>query len=153
MADENFAYFLVYARTYKMQRTADGPKGWALNLVTGDFEPDTKYISRIMFATTQEIYTLDEEEFVQETEHAREHFLSGEGPIFALYDVTRGIQEQAHAEDRKMTDEELALVEGIHKRTFKMWEEEFARRRAGEPGANTYTSKSNKANNPSAGEA
>ncbi|MCE7005717.1 hypothetical protein LWC34_23235 [Kibdelosporangium philippinense] len=153
MADEQYEYFLVYARTYKMLRTLGGPKGLALNLTTGDFEPDTKYITQIMFATTQEIFSLDEEEFIRETEEARKHFLSGDGPIFALYEVVDGIYAQARAEGRRITPDEIALIDGIFKRTFKMWDEEFARRRAGEPGANTYTSKAIESSSPSGGEA
>ncbi|SDC97955.1 hypothetical protein [Actinokineospora iranica] len=127
-------YFLHFGRTFKLDTAPDGQWiGYLLNWSTGEFEIDNDPIMAVLSATsTSDISRLDKDEFVQETEGIRAYHLRGDGPIFALYDTIHTLFAQAEAENRKITDEELALIKSIRRRTFAMWEAEAARRAAGE---------------------
>jgi hypothetical protein len=140
------AYYIYHARTYKVVSTPDGDQqGYVLNLHTGAFDPDNRLINEVMFATTGEISRVGEDEFIDETEITRADYLNGDGPIFALYQTIDSIYNQAKNEGReRVNPQELALIKALRRRTFTMWEQEFARQAAGEPPANTYTSKATK---------
>ncbi|WP_229372538.1 hypothetical protein [Umezawaea beigongshangensis] len=118
-----------------IKTNADGERtGYRLKLDTGEFEPNNRPIPEILGATsTSEISSLNEEEFVWTTEEIRGE-LRGDGPVFALYETIDAMYEQKEREGRKaFTPEERALIRSIRRRTFRMWEEEAARRAAGEP--------------------
>lgn len=135
MALETPSYYRYYAQTYRLDATPDGGvKGTILDLRTGLFEENNEHIREVLFARDSfDIGKLTEEKFVQETEAARLAYLRGDGPIFALYDTIKGIDAVADKEKRSRTTQETALVFALYKRTFKLWEEEAARRAAGEP--------------------
>lgn len=134
MTIETPSYFLYFGRTFVIDSTPDGGlAGSLLNWDTGEFEPDHEPIQKVLFATSDsDISALSRERFVQRTERIRRE-LTGDGPIFALYETIDSIHAQAKAENRRVTDEELDLIESIQRRTFAMWEDELARRAAGEP--------------------
>ncbi|MGA6162956.1 hypothetical protein [Amycolatopsis magusensis] len=134
MTIETPSYFLYFGRTFVIDSTPDGGlAGSLLNWDTGEFEPDHGPIQKVLFATSDsDISALSRERFVQRTERIRRG-LTGDGPIFALYETIDSIHAQAKAENRRITDEELDLIESIQRRTFAMWEDELARRAAGEP--------------------
>ncbi|UJW34174.1 hypothetical protein L3Q67_10645 [Saccharothrix sp. AJ9571] len=134
MTIETPSYFLYFGRTFVIDSTPDGGlAGSLLNWDTGEFEPDHEPIQKVLFATSDsDISALSRERFVQRTERIRRG-LTGDGPIFALYETIDSIHAQAKAENRRVTDEELDLIESIQRRTFAMWEDELARRAAGEP--------------------
>lgn len=137
------AYYEYYKSTYIIETNSGGELvGRRLNTETGEFVPDNRPIPEILLATsTSEVSSLDKDEFIWITERERGH-LEGDGPVFALYDTINAIYEQARREGRKsITREELALIESIRRRTFAMWEEEMARRAAGEPPAFTVRRK------------
>jgi hypothetical protein len=141
MAIKTPAYFVYYAKTYKLESTPDGGlAGYLLNLKTGDFEERNDLIDKVLWATTGEIDPVDEASFIDGTEIARAEYLRGDGPIFALYETIEGLHDQAEAEGRRVAKDELALIRSLRRRTFKMWEEEFARRAAGEPPTFGYRS-------------
>ncbi|MGH3858983.1 hypothetical protein [Actinokineospora sp.] len=130
------SYFRYYNKTFKLDADAEGNWiGYLLNIDTGEFELDNRPITEVLFATsTSEVAVLNEDDFIRRTEEERAGYLRGDGPIFALYDTIAGLFEQREREGRQsFHDEERALIRSIRKRTFKMWEEEFARRAAGEP--------------------
>ena len=134
MTIETPSYFLYFGRTFVIDSTPDGGlAGSLLNWDTGEFEPNHEPIEKVLFATSDsDISALDREQFVQRTERVRQE-LTGDGPIFALYDTIHAMHDQRRAEDRRLTDEEIALIASIRRRTFGMWEDELARRAAGEP--------------------
>lgn len=134
MTIETPSYFLYFGRTFVIDSTPDGGlAGSLLNWDTGEFEPNHEPIKKVLFATSDsDISALDREEFVQRTERVRQE-LTGDGPIFALYETIDGLYDQAEAENREISDEELELIRAVQRRTFGMWEEELARRAAGEP--------------------
>jgi hypothetical protein len=106
---------------------------WRLSKDTGGWTPANKLIDTLLFVGGDEIGELTREEFVQQTERERAHYLTGEGPIFALYETVRAITDALAQERRYPTPTEIALIEGIRRRTFVMFEEEL--QRAGDPGA------------------
>ncbi|WP_229399660.1 hypothetical protein [Micromonospora okii] len=82
---------------------------------------------------SDDVFTIRPERFVQEVEAYRGHYLTGEGPIFALYETVEGIFDAADREDRRLNEREVALVRGIRRKTFVMFEEQL--QREGDPGA------------------
>ncbi len=129
------AYYKYYGSTFVLDTDSEGNwVGHRLNLDTGEFEPDNGPIAEVLLATsTSEITALNRDRFIWRTEQERER-LRGDGPVFALYDTIKAIYENAAREGRQsITSEERELIRSIRRRTFQMWEEEAARRAAGEP--------------------
>ncbi|WP_206784267.1 hypothetical protein [Amycolatopsis sp. MtRt-6] len=146
MAFQTPMFYKYYSRTYRIDSTPDGGlMGTILNLHTGFFEQDqdSSHILELIWSTTESNIRgpFDEEKFVQETEFERSLYLTGDGPIFALYDTIKGIDDVVRREERRRTPQEVALIQALRKRTFKMWEDEAARRAAGEPPSFTVTSR------------
>ncbi|GAA4550623.1 hypothetical protein [Amycolatopsis samaneae] len=142
MAFRTPMFFTYYAQTYRVDSTPDGGlMGTILNLNTGLFEENNAHIRECIWATdSADISQVSEKRFVQETEFARRDFLSGDGPIFALYETINGLYAQARTEGRSLRPEERALVQTLSERTFALWEAEAARRAEGEPPSFEVTS-------------
>ncbi|MDT7804250.1 MAG: hypothetical protein QOI78_7683 [Actinomycetota bacterium] len=135
MAIHEPTFYRYYAQTYRIDKVPNGGlAGTLLDLRTGFFVQDGSHIHEVLRATTDSNISgpMSEEKFVQETEFARSRYLTGDGPIFALYETVRGIDDLASKEGRRRTPQETALVQALRKRTFKMWEDEATRRAAGE---------------------
>src|SRR5687767_3864643 len=117
------AYYEYYKSTYVLTTNLHGARlSYRLNTRTGEFNLDNRPIPEILLATsTSEVASLDYDDFVWTTEQVRGR-LRGDAPVFALYETINAIYDQAAREGRKsITDEELALIESIRRRTFKMW--------------------------------
>lgn len=128
------SFYSYYKSPVKMVETADGGISvWRLSNKNGGWEPANDLAEEILFAVGGEISSLSREDFVQWVEYDRARHLHGDGPIIALYETINAIENLAEAEQRDLTAKEAALIEGIRRRTFKMFEEEL--RRAGDPGA------------------
>lgn len=128
------AYYDYYETPVKFVATADGGlAAWRLDRETGGWEPANDIVDEILFAVGGDIFVRTAERFVQRTEEERGRYLQGEGPIFALYETVNAIEETARAERRPFTTQEAALIKGIRRRTFVMFEEQL--QRAGDPGA------------------
>lgn len=128
------AYFSYYQSPVKMLPTADGGlMAWQLSVDTGGWQPATNLVDEILFAVGGEISVLSADQFIQRTEHDRGRYLRGEGPVFALYATIQAIEDTASAEGRRLTTKEQALITGIRRRTFVMFEEQL--QQAGDPGA------------------
>jgi hypothetical protein len=136
MAFQTPMFYKYYSRTYRIDSTPDGGLvGFLLDLRTGFFVQDSSHIREVIWSTTESNIggPFAEDRFVQETERERDFHLTGDGPIFALYETVAGLHEQARKrESRRLEPQESALVQSIYQRTFKMWEDEAARRAAGE---------------------
>ncbi|MGC4894766.1 hypothetical protein [Micromonospora sp. DT31] len=127
-------YFEHYDTPVKLVATPDGGHAaWQLNRSTGGWLPADDILAEVTGAVGGETYMRSADRFVQHVEALRGRYLSGEGPVFALYETIRAIDEQAAAEDRDYTPQEAALIKGIRRRTFVMFEEQL--QRAGDPGA------------------
>jgi len=134
MAIETPSYFVYYNRTYRIDSTPDGGlTGYLLDLETGEFEQTAEPIDDVLFNRKPEIRSVDEARFIDETEQARSYYLRGDGPVFALYDTINGLYDQAKAEGRRISAEEKALIKSLRHKTYQLWEDELARRAAGEP--------------------
>jgi hypothetical protein len=135
------SYFEYYDHTYVVDSTPDGGlTGRILNWRTGAFEEKPDHVPDVLLGREAEIVKLTWERFVRRTEEERHNYLRGDGPIFALYQTIDAIWAATEEEHRKITKEERALIDSLYRRTFKMWEDEFARRDAGEPPTFTFTS-------------
>ncbi|WP_328650873.1 hypothetical protein OG598_22025 [Micromonospora sp. NBC_00330] len=128
------SYYLYYQSPVKIVETPDGgARVWRVAIDTGAWQEKNDLFSEIVFDIGGDVFRRTAEDFVQEVEAFRAHYLKGEGPIFALYETVRSIELLADAEARHETPKEQALIRGIRQRTFLMFEEQL--RAAGDPGA------------------
>jgi hypothetical protein len=128
------SYYLYYQSPVKIVETPDGgARVWRVSIDSGAWQEKNDLFSEIVFDVGGEIFRRAAEDFVQEVEAFRAHYLEGDGPIFALYDAVRSIQNLADAEARHETPREQAIIRGIRQRTFVMFEEQL--RAAGDLGA------------------
>jgi hypothetical protein len=127
-------FFRYYNSTYRVDGTSDGGlTGYLLNLRTGRIEEDASHVREVLHAIGQDITVVDETRYVELTEIRRANHLRGDGPIFALYDAVRTLYGQAEEQARPLEPEEKTWIRSVRARTFGLWEQEFARRDAGEP--------------------
>ncbi|MEU4662591.1 hypothetical protein AB0F83_12630 [Micromonospora chalcea] len=128
------AYFEHYDTPVKLVATPDGGHAaWKLDRSTGGWRPADELVDDVIGGVGGEIYVRSADAFVQHVEQLRGRYLSGEGPIFALYETVRALAAPAIAERRPFTAEEAALIKGIRRRTFVMFEEQL--QQAGDPAA------------------
>ncbi|MCG5460306.1 tRNA pseudouridine(13) synthase TruD [Micromonospora sp. MED01] len=128
------SYYLYYQSPVKIVETLDGgARVWRVSIDTGGWHEKNDIFMEITLGVGGEIFRRSPEDFVQEVERFRAHYLEGEGPIFALYETVQAVRDVAKAEDRHLTPKEQALIRGIRQRTFVMFEEQL--RAAGDPGA------------------
>ncbi|MEU2661839.1 hypothetical protein [Micromonospora sp. NPDC007220] len=98
---------------------------WRLSKDAGGWNSANHLLGKLLAADDDESEELTREEFIQRTEHDRGYYLRGEGPVFALYETVRAIQDGVARERRYPTPTELALIAGIQRRTFVMFEEQL----------------------------
>ncbi|MFI5930217.1 hypothetical protein ACIA3K_30155 [Micromonospora sp. NPDC051543] len=128
------AYYLYHQAPVKIVETPDGgAQVWRVSIDTGGWHAKPSLFAEIMLAVGGDIFRRSEADFVQEVEAFRAYYLEGDGPIFALYETVRSIEDLATAEGRHLTPREQDLIRGIRQRTFVMFEEQL--RAAGHPGA------------------
>ncbi|MFG2105322.1 hypothetical protein [Micromonospora chersina] len=128
------AYYDYYETPVKMVPTPEGGlMAWRLDRRTGGWRPANDIVDEVLFAMGGDVFVRSADQFVQRTEEERGSYLTGEGPIFALYETVKAIEDVAIAEGRAYTAEEAALIAGIRRRTFVMFEEQL--QQAGDPGA------------------
>ncbi|MFG3642377.1 hypothetical protein ACGF3C_19150 [Micromonospora sp. NPDC047762] len=128
------SYYLYYQSPVKIVETPDGgARVWRLSIDSGGWHEKNDIFAEVTLGVGGDIFRRTAEDFVQEVEAFRAHYLKGEGPIFALYETVRSIELLADAEARHETPKEQALIRGIRQRTFVMFEEQL--HEAGDPGA------------------
>ncbi|MCZ7376776.1 hypothetical protein [Micromonospora sp. WMMC250] len=128
------SYYLYYQSPVKIVATPDGgARVWRVSIDTGGWQEENEIFTEITLGVGGEVFRRSSDEFVQEVERFRAHYLEGDGPIFALYETVQAVRDVAKAEDRHLTTKERALIHGIRKRTFVMFEEQL--RAAGDLGA------------------
>ncbi|TDB97101.1 hypothetical protein E1091_08765 [Micromonospora fluostatini] len=128
------SYYLYYGCPIKIVATPDGgARLWRLSANDGAWREENDLMVDVVFAVGGEVFSLDVDRFVQEVERYRARYLSGDGPIFALYETVDAIVAAEERERRRLTPTERAMVHGIRRKTFVMFEEEL--QRAGHPGA------------------
>ncbi|MGW3540915.1 hypothetical protein ACWDNI_10285 [Nocardia niigatensis] len=139
---ESPSYFRFRNGTIRLEEPVhDEVTGHKLNIDTGAFEPATQDDIDAVFEPGADLdfSALTEEQFVKETEEARNHYLRGEGPIFDIYRQIDQILDQARQERRQLEPREHEMLTVLRRKTFDMWEQEFARRAAGEPPSFRYS--------------
>ncbi|MFE9958267.1 hypothetical protein [Micromonospora sp. NPDC005299] len=127
-------YYDYYDTPVKIVPTQErGLAAWRLDRRTGGWRPANDIVDEIISAIGGDIFVRSAERFVQRVEEERGRYTKGEGPVFALYETVSAIEDVAIAEGRAYTPEEAALITGIRRRTFVMFEEQL--QQAGDPGA------------------
>lgn len=128
-------YFRYYNRPVKILDRGDGGLiAWAVDRDTGAWVNASELIFEILFATSNEdVYSLSRSQFISAVERYRGEWLRGEGTVFVLYETVNALVDTVTEERRQYTPEETALIAGIRRRTYKMFEEEL--RRQGNPAA------------------
>ncbi|MFF4876436.1 hypothetical protein [Micromonospora sp. NPDC000668] len=128
------SYYLYYQSPVKIVETPDGgARVWRVSIDTGGWQEKNDIFVEITLGVGGEIFRRTPEDFVQEVERFRAHYLEGDGPIFALYETVQALKDAAKAEGRHLTLKEQAVIRGIRQRTFVMFEEQL--RADGDPGA------------------
>ncbi|MFE3023842.1 hypothetical protein [Nocardia tengchongensis] len=139
---ESPSFFRFRNGTIRLEEPEHGTVvGQRLNIRTGAFEPASREdIDEVLKPGADlDFSELSEERFVRETEEARSTYLRGDGPIFDMYREADAIFERAEQERRRLTPEERERIADLYRTTFRTWEEEFARRTAGEAPTFRYT--------------
>ncbi|MBF6171349.1 hypothetical protein IU476_07680 [Nocardia blacklockiae] len=133
---ESPSYFRFYAGTIRLEESESGEvTGQKLNIRTGFFEPASfDEISEVLGASQEfDLSEISEKQFVKATEEARSDYLQGDAPVFEIYRQIAEIYQAAEREGRRIDPAESAEISALRARTFRMWEDEAARRAAGEP--------------------
>ncbi|MFE3188722.1 hypothetical protein ACFXHA_06905 [Nocardia sp. NPDC059240] len=136
------SYFRFRNKTIRLEEPAPAQVvGRKLNIDTGAFEPATRADINDVFQPGADLdfAELTEDEFIAETEDARSSYLWGEGPIFEIYGQIDRVLDTARRERRPLTADEVEMLRALRRKTFGMWEQEFARRAAGEPPSFRYS--------------
>ncbi|WP_330183377.1 hypothetical protein OHB26_06840 [Nocardia sp. NBC_01503] len=132
---ESPSYFRFRNGTIRLEEPEHGKLiGQKLNVRTGAFEPasDEDMDAVLRSGTDLDFSALNEEQFVKATEEARSLYLRGSGPVFDLYAQIKEMFEHAEQERRRISPEERSMIAALYRTTFQVWEEEFARRDAGD---------------------
>ncbi|MEU7993951.1 hypothetical protein AB0B83_01230 [Micromonospora sp. NPDC049060] len=128
------AFYSYYEAPVKLVETGGGSvAAWRLSKDSGGWLQANHLMGKLFAAEGDEVEELTREEFIQRTEHDRGYYLRGEGPVFALYETVRAIQDGVARERRYPNPTELALIAGIQRRTFVMFEEQL--QQSGDPAA------------------
>ncbi|MEV0464138.1 hypothetical protein AB0I30_24435 [Nocardia tengchongensis] len=139
---ESPSFFRFRNGTIRLEEPEHGTViGQRLNIRTGAFEPASREdIDEVLKPGADlDFSELSEERFVRETEEARSTYLRGDGPIFDVYREVDAIFERAEQERRRLAPEERERIADLYRTTFRTWQEEFARRTAGEAPTFRYT--------------
>lgn len=119
------AYYSYYDSPVKIVASPDGGvRVWRVS-AEGGWRDESNLFKEIVLAVGGEVFKRSPAEFVQDVERYRAENLSGQGPIFALYETVNAIVDSGRRERRPLTTDERALVAGIRRRTFVMFEEEL----------------------------
>ncbi len=121
------SYYEHYAAPVKLLETPDGGMvAWRASSETGAWEKRNDLIDEIIFARGGETFVRSVEQFVDVTEQWRADWRVADGSIAALYETCAAVVDAVRREGRRPTNSEIALVRGIRRRTYRMFEEKLA---------------------------
>lgn len=118
-------YYHYFGRQLRIEIGENGERvGSVLDWRTGQFmEAEDRIVGEAMInMTSADIWRMTFKEFVTETESTQATYVSGEGPVFPLYQIVKGIFDDVEREDRRLTHEEIELIDKIYSQTFALWE-------------------------------
>jgi hypothetical protein len=128
------SYYTYHTRPVKLVETHDGGvRAWALDWTTGGWVRANELIDEILFAVGGDTFRLTPEDFIDAVEFQRGRRVKGDGPVFALYETADAIGASAEKQNRRLTADNISLVKGLRRKTYRMFEEELQRQ--GDPGA------------------
>ncbi len=134
MTQQRPMYFLHGRRPVKLLPGVAGrPTMWWLDPTTGSWIQEPDLVRRLAEADrTDDPEPLTPDQFVDVVEAIRTR-LTGEGDVYALYETASAIYGMADVEQRELTADEMAMLRGLRRQTYRMFEEELARQ--GNPAA------------------
>lgn len=127
----NALSYARYAETPVVCHHSTPSASWCLRARTrtGAFGRCDRLLRPLWIGTDSDVTPLgSRERFVQELEAFRGRWLTGDGPVFALYQTIRGMEEQAARERRLFTAEERELVRRPRPRTHELFGRELRER-------------------------
>lgn len=139
---ESPSFFRFRNGTIRLEEPEHGTViGQRLNIRTGAFEAaSTEDIDAVLRPGADlDFSALSEDRFIRATEEARSLYLRGSGPVFEMYRQANAIFTAAEKERRRMTAEERNTIAELYRATFRIWDEEFARRAEGEEPTFSYS--------------
>ena len=120
--------YALYADTPVVCRFSPPSEAWCLRADrrNGAFERCDRLLRPLWIGTDSDVTPLgSREEFVQELERFRGRWLTGDGPVFALYRTIRGLEELARLQGRRLTPEERALIRRLRLGAHELFEAEL----------------------------
>lgn len=116
-------FFLYEERPVAFVELPDGGlECLAMNWKTGEFQREMRYYRDIRQKLDANVDRLSRAEFVQAVERQRGRHVTGDGPVFALYDTIQAIEDTARDEGRALAPEEQALIHTLRESTHEMFE-------------------------------
>lgn len=109
-----------------------GLRGYILDLHTGKFRIANSLLRKVLFSMGEDISPSSESDFIELTEENRSQYLTGTGPIFAIYKAIDDLFKQRDSLDEATWRNKREFISELRRRTFEMWEEEFANQATGE---------------------
>ena len=117
-----------------------GLRGYILDSHTGKFRVANSLLRKVLFSMGEDISPSSESEFIELTEENRSHYLTGTGPIFAIYKTIDDWFNQRDSLDEVTWRNKREFISELRRKTFEVWEEEFAHQATGKPPSFEYGS-------------
>ena len=114
-------YYIDGLLPVKFVPTADGGVAiLKMSWDTGAFEHAPE-LQRYIYHATGDVRAVSEEQFLQHVEAMRARRLSGDGPVYALYQVMNGIEDVAREEGRELTADEERLLAQLRRESAALF--------------------------------
>lgn len=127
-------YHIVCTRPVKILRSENGRvEMLKFDWDTGGFVDGNNLWADVFLSHGGDVEQVTEEEFIQYIEELRGRRLKGEGTVYTLYEVINAVQDRASAEGRRLTEQERALIAGLRRETYALFEKTLEARKSQEP--------------------
>ena len=114
-------YYIDGLLPVKFVPTADGGVAiLKMNWDTGAFEHAPE-LQRHIYHATGDVRAVSNDDFIQHVEAMRARRLSGEGPVYALYQLMNSIEDVAREEGRELTAEEERLLAELRRQSHALF--------------------------------
>lgn len=126
MSDNYPMYYSYYNRPLRLEMASDGRvEGFILNPSSGNFErAEFGIVAKAESVVTHpEVWPMERDEFIMDTEWTRANRIKGTDPVFDLYAVAVDLDESVRAQRRIWTEEERKFIRSILFLTYSMWEQ------------------------------
>lgn len=127
-------YHIVCTRPVKIVRIENGsPEMLKFDWDTGGYVNGDNLWADVFLSHGGDVERVTEAEFIQYVEGLRAHRIEGEGTVFTLYEVINAMEDTAKEEGRRLTEKERAIIAGLRRKTYALFEKMLAAKEAQEP--------------------